>query len=41
MDEQELIADAAQYVEGIGQRAAKEFFEINGTNAQYMREDKL
>jgi len=28
-------------VEGIGQRAAAEFFEINGTNAQYMREDKL
>jgi len=41
VDEQEIIADAAKYVEGIGQRAAAEFFEINGTNAQYMREDKL
>ncbi|MBQ4504168.1 MAG: amidohydrolase family protein, partial [Firmicutes bacterium] len=41
VDEQEIIADAAKYVEGIGQRAAAEFFEINGTNAEYMREDKL
>ncbi|MBQ4576603.1 MAG: amidohydrolase family protein, partial [Firmicutes bacterium] len=41
VDEQAIIADAAKYVEGIGQRAAAEFFEINGTNAQYMREDKL
>ena len=41
VDEAELIADAGKYAEGIGQRAAKEFFEINGTNAQFMREGKL
>ena len=41
VDEAELIADAGKYAEGIGQRAAKEFYEINGTNAQFMREGKL
>ena len=41
VDEQQLIADAGKYAEGIGQRAAKEFLEIHGTNAVYMEEGKL
>ena len=41
IDENEYIQNVEQYPEDIGQRAAKEFFEINGTNAQFMREDKL
>ncbi|MBQ1215675.1 MAG: amidohydrolase family protein, partial [Firmicutes bacterium] len=41
IDEAELIADVAQYPPVLGQNAAKEFFEIHGTNAVYMEEDKL
>lgn len=41
VDEEELISDVACYPEILGKRAAKEFFEINGTNARFMREDKL
>ena len=37
----EYLAAIPQYPDGIGQRAAKEFFEINGTNAHFMNEDKL
>ena len=39
--EAELIADVAQYPPVLGQNAAKEFFDIHGTNAVYMEEDKL
>lgn len=41
IDEQEYLDAIPRYPEGIGQRAAKEFFEINGTNARFMKEDKL
>ena len=41
VDEAELIADVAQYPPVLGQNAAKEFFDIHGTKAVYMEEDKL
>jgi 5-methylthioadenosine/S-adenosylhomocysteine deaminase len=41
IDEEEYIKEVNRYPEGIGERASKEFFEINGTNAQFMREDRL
>lgn len=41
VDLEEYIKAIPQYPDAIGQRAAKEFFEINGTNAQFMREGKL
>lgn len=41
IDEEEVKAKVRQYPDGIGQRAAKEFFEIRGTNALFMEEDKL
>lgn len=41
VDQQEYLSAIPQYPDKIGQRAAAEFFEINGTNAQFMREGKL
>jgi 5-methylthioadenosine/S-adenosylhomocysteine deaminase len=41
IDEDESIAKIQKYPEGIGERAAKEFFEIHGVNAIYMEEGKL
>jgi 5-methylthioadenosine/S-adenosylhomocysteine deaminase len=41
IDEESYIEDIQKYPEGIGERAAKEFFEINGTNARFMAENKL
>ena len=41
VDQQEYLSAIPQYPDGIGQRAAKEFFEIDGTNARFMREGKL
>ena len=41
VDEQELIADANKYPAILGEKAAPEFFEIHGTNAQFMEEGKL
>ncbi len=41
VDEAELIAEAAKYPQVLGEAAAKEFFDIHGTNAQFMEEDKL
>ena len=41
VDEQQLIEEVKKYPEEVGKRAAKEFFEIHGTNAQFMEEDKL
>lgn len=41
VDEQQLIEEVKKYPEAVGKRAAKEFFEIHGTNAQFMEEDKL
>ncbi len=39
-DENEYI-DTNKYTSGIGERAAKEFYKIDGTNAKFMREEKL
>jgi len=41
VDEGELLAEANGYAEGIGKRAAEEFRRIDGTNARFMREDRL
>lgn len=41
IEEKEYIEDIAKYPKTIGARAAKEFFEINGTNSIFMKEDKL
>ncbi|MDO4313140.1 MAG: amidohydrolase family protein [Eubacteriales bacterium] len=41
IDEMEYLLQMNDYPESIGKRAEKEFFEINGTNAQFMREGKL
>lgn len=41
VDEQQLIEEVKKYPEEVGKRAAKEFFEIHGTNAQFMEEGKL
>lgn len=41
VDEQQLIEEVKKYPAEVGKRAAKEFFEIHGTNAQFMEEDKL
>lgn len=41
VDLEECLAAIPQYPDAIGQRAAEEFFAINGTNARFMKEDKL
>jgi Cytosine deaminase and related metal-dependent hydrolases len=41
VDEREYLDVVKPLPEAIGQRAAKEFFAINGTNAQFMQEGKL
>lgn len=41
LNEDEYLDKVKPLPEGIGQRAAKEFFAVNGTNAQFMREGKL
>ena len=41
INEAELLAEANGYAEGIGQRAADEFWRIDGTNAHFMREERL
>lgn len=41
LNEEEILQDISKYPEDIGNRASKEFFEINGTNARFMKEDKL
>lgn len=38
---EEYINAIQRYPTCIGQKAAKEFFEIDGTNAHFMREGKL
>lgn len=40
-DLEEIIEDAQRYADDIGNKAKKQFEEINGRNAQYMREGKL
>lgn len=41
VDEMEYISKMNDCPDDIGKRAADEFFAINGTNAQFMREEKL
>ena len=41
IDENESLEKIKKYPAEIGKRAAKEFFEIHGTNAMFMEEDKL
>jgi len=41
IDENEILESLSMYTDGIGQRASKEFYEINGTNAKFMVEGKL
>ena len=41
IDEQEYLQEIQKYPAGIGERASQEFFEIHGTNARFMEEDRL
>jgi 5-methylthioadenosine/S-adenosylhomocysteine deaminase len=41
IDEGECLAEVEKFPADIGAKATKEFTEINGTNAQFMRENKL
>ncbi|WP_324824179.1 amidohydrolase family protein [Sinanaerobacter sp. ZZT-01] len=41
IEEETYLKDIADYPASIGKRAAKEFFEIYGTNARFMDQDKL
>lgn len=41
IDENESFERVKKYPSIIGENGAKEFFEINGTNARFMREGKL
>mgnify|MGYP000844341616 FL=1 len=41
IDEREYIDAISEYPEDIGRRAAREFFDIHGTNAEFMEKDKL
>lgn len=41
INEDECIQEINKYPESIGKKAAKEFYEIHGTNAVFMEEDKL
>jgi 5-methylthioadenosine/S-adenosylhomocysteine deaminase len=41
IDEGEVLAEAARCAEGLGERSAQEFWAINGSNAAFMREEKL
>lgn len=41
VDEEEYFSIVAKYTDGIGERATKEFLDIDGTNAKFMRENKL
>lgn len=40
-DLEEIITKAQSYADEIGIKAAPQFYEINGMNAQYMKENKL
>lgn len=41
VDEEDVLAKIKKYPDGIGNRAAKEFIEIDGTNSKFMKEGKL
>lgn len=41
IDEKECFDAVGQYTDGIGERASEEFWKINGTNAMFMRQNRL
>ena len=41
VDEEQIKSEVAKLPGEVGKRAEKEFNEINGTNAQFMRSDRL
>ncbi len=41
VDEADILAEVARYPQEIGARAAEKFWEVDGTNAQFMRQQKL
>ncbi len=41
VDEKEYLNEISKYQMTSARRAADEFFSIDGTNAHFMREDKL
>lgn len=41
VDEADILAEVARYPQEIGVRAAEKFWEVDGTNAQFMRQQKL
>lgn len=41
INEEEILSEVGKYTQGIGERAEREFSEIDGTNSIFMREDKL
>lgn len=41
INEEEILSKVEGYAVGIGERAAEEFWRINGTNAQFMKQQKL
>ncbi len=41
IDEREILLEVRKNTDGIGERAAEEFWKVNGTNAGFMIEDKL
>ena len=40
-NEEEIVAEAQSYTDAIGDASAQEFWEIHGTNAVFMEENKL
>ncbi len=41
LDESEVVSSVQAAAEGLGPRAAEEFWRVNGTNARFMKEGKL
>lgn len=41
VNEEDYYTEVGQYTDGIGERASEEFWKIIGTNALFMREEKL
>ena len=41
INEKDLLPEIRKYADEIGELASEEFWKINGTNAQFMRENKL
>lgn len=41
VNEEEFFQEASKYTQRIGEAASEEFWSINGTNAQFMKEEKL